>query len=99
TRIVTRKHVDHAKIAIQKFCAIVDGKVAQVAIQPPLFSATVRRGVELAESVPLTRQGREPCPGVGAQNIPSKNVANRGALTNPKTSCSKSMMLLYRCAR
>src|ERR1041385_8063921 len=28
-RIVTVKHTDHAKIAIQKFCAIVDGNVCR----------------------------------------------------------------------
>ena len=28
------------------------------------------------------------------QNMPSRNVANSGAFTQPKTSCSRSMMLL-----
>src|SRR3984957_21052272 len=42
TKIVTRKQADHAKMAIQKFCAMVDGKVCSTfPSQPPLFSATV----------------------------------------------------------
>ena len=35
-----------------------------------------------------------PCPVVRFQNMPRKNVANSGALTNANTSCSKSMILL-----
>ena len=35
-----------------------------------------------------------PWPVVRFQNMPSTKVANSGAFTNAKTSCSRSMMLL-----
>ncbi len=40
------------------------------------------------------RPTNAPCPVARFQNMPSRNVANKGALTNPNTSCSRSMMLL-----
>ena len=99
TPIVTRKHVDQAKIAIQKFCAIVEGNECQTPNIPPLPSASVKLCVNHAASVPASKPLNAPCPVVRRQNIPSKNVANSGAFTNPKTSWSKSIMLLYCCAK
>src|SRR5436309_3109156 len=52
TAIVTRKQVTHAKMAIQKFCAIVDGKLWSSPIQPPFPSATVSPCVSAAAAVP-----------------------------------------------
>ena len=46
--------------------------------------------------MPISRPKNAPWPVVRRQNIPSRNVANNGALTNAKTSWSMSMMLLNR---
>src|SRR5271155_5006216 len=97
--MVTTKQTDHAKIAIQKFCAMVDGNVCTVEIHPPFPSATVNPCVTAAAPVPASRPVNAPCPVVRFQNIPSKNVANKGAFTNENTSCNKSMMLLNSLAR
>ena len=48
----------------------------------------------MAPAVPATSPVNAPWPVVRFQNIPSKKVANSGALTNAKTSCSASIMLL-----
>ncbi len=65
-----------------------------VVIQPPLPSAIVRPWVSAAATVPLNRPQKAPCPVVRFQNMPSRNVANSGALTKLNTSCSRSLMLL-----
>ena len=61
---------------------------------PPLPSATVSPQVSDAATVPLTNPENAPCAVVRFQNMPSRNVANSGAFTKPKTNCSRSMMLL-----
>ena len=81
-------------IATQKFCAMVDGNVWRLPKIPPLPSPTVSAQVAKAAPVPLTSPENAPCPVVRFQNIPSRNVPNKGAFTNPNTNCSKSMMLL-----
>ena len=52
-----------------------------------------------APSVPPSRPQNAPWPVARLQNMPSRNVANSGAFTNPNTSCSMSMMLLNCAAR
>ena len=42
----------------------------------------------------MTRPKKAPWPVARRQNMPSRNVANSGALTKPNTSWSMSMMLL-----
>src|SRR5207253_2541827 len=94
TTIVTTKHAVQAKIAIQKFCAMVDGNSCTTEIQPPLPSASVSPCVTAAANVPANKPVNAPWPVVRFQNMPSRNVANRGALTKENTSCSTSNMLL-----
>ena len=80
--------------------AMVDGNVCSaVPSHPPLFSAKVKPCVAAAAPVPASNPLKAPCPVARTQNIPSRNVAKSGALTNPKTSCKKSMMLLKWDAR
>ncbi len=55
--MVTTKQVVQAKMAIQKFCAMAEGKCGRCAIQPPLPSATVRPWVSAAAPVPANQPG------------------------------------------
>ncbi len=99
TTTVTTKQVVNAIIAIQKLWAIADGKWWTTPNQPPFPSASVSPKTKPAIPVPDASPANAPWPVVLFQNIPSKNVANNGALTNPNTSCRKSMMLLNWVAR
>ncbi len=45
-------------------------------------------------AVPASSPKNAPWPVVRFQNMPSRNVANSGALTKPNTNWMKSMMLL-----
>ena len=54
----------------------------------------LRRQVSVAAPVPASSPQKAPCPVDRFQNMPSRNVANRGAFTNENTSCSTSMMSL-----
>ena len=47
-----------------------------------------------AAAVPDSNPPKAACPVVRFQNMPSRKVANNGALTKAKTNCRKSMMLL-----
>src|SRR5208283_4258052 len=94
TRTVNTRHDMKDRVAIQKFCAMADGKVWIAPNQPPAPSAAEKPSVNVAAASPARSPANAPCPVVLRQNIPSRKVANNGALTNPKTSCRKSMMLL-----
>src|SRR5271157_5851395 len=78
---------------------MADGNVWTTPNHPPVPSATERPSVSVATISPTSRPAKAPCPVVRFQNIPSRNVANNGAFTNPNTSCKKSMMLFDRAAQ
>ena len=83
TTIVTTKQDVQAKIAIQKFCAIVDGKRWSGAIHPPLCSATVNPCVSAAKVVPVSRPVKAPCPVARRQNIAIATSMFDGVVIQP----------------
>ena len=98
------KHEVHAMIAVQKFCAISLGYTWTTSPRkPPLMPGTAPFGRVnpwwiAAAKVPISSPKKAPCPVARRQNMPSRKVAKRGALTNANTSWSMSMMLLNRVA-
>jgi len=76
---------------------MASGEVGQRRAEPPTLGPGERE-VQCAAEVPKTSPLNAPCPVDRFQNIPNRNVAKSGALTKPKTSCSRSMMLLKRVA-
>ncbi len=86
TKMVVKKFTTHETAATINACPIPLFISNSGAIHAPLPSAIVNPCVAAAASVPQTNPQNAPWPVVRFQNIPSKNVANSGPFTNPKTS-------------
>src|SRR5664280_1632606 len=94
------KQTRKAKVASQKFWAMVDGNTWRLPpSQPPLPSAVVKPCTSAEQPMPPNSPKKAPVPVQRAQNIPSRNVANNGAFTKLNTNWMISIALLYLLAK